>query len=403
VHTIWATNMRLLIRKQAIVGSLVIVFLFQAIPSKADQPSSFQTIVVSENPDTNSQQDEIKQLRERVQILEEKQAEQELRPKFGMNLGVFGDVNFFTENREGSHPAFVLGPLDLYSTGNYGPRLNFLAELQLEIGGNSEGHIDIERLWVGYTFSDLLIVRAGRQHTALGYWNKAYHHAKQHFLTVDRPFFLAFEDDGGILPVHTVGIELSGAKTLNGNRWMYELDIGNGHRIDPNTRLLVPNQVSDNNSSKQVAIRLSTQPDRVPGLTIGLFGTNDRMGIQANQNLDERIYGTDISYVQSGVEFIAEYFKLLNLEKQADAYYIQFGYKIAHDLTPYTRYETLNVERTDPYFLELQNNVDRYQEIVGLRYDIDELRSALKFQLRHDHKEGSETFNVLEAQWSFSF
>jgi hypothetical protein len=403
VRTFWVTNYRLLIRKQAIMGSLVIVFLVAPISSRADQPTDFRVITVSQNPKADRQQDEINQLRERVQALEEVQSVEELRPKFGMNLGAFGDVNYLTKNRESKHPAFSLGPLDLYSTGNYGPRLNFLAEVQVESEMNNEGHFDVERLWVGYTFSDLLIVRAGRHHTALGYWNKTYHHAKQHFLTVDRPFFLAFEDDGGILPVHTVGIELSGAKAINGSRWMYELDFGNGHRIDPTSRLLMPNQSSDNNSAKQVALRLSTQPSGIPGLTIGLFGTNDRIGLQTDQNLDERIYGADVSYVQGAVEFITEYFKLMNLENNANAYYVQLGIKIARNLTPYTRYESMNVEATDPYFVELRNNADRFQEIVGIRYDIDELRSALKFQLRHDHEEGSETFNVLEAQWSFSF
>ena len=53
---------------------------------------------------------------------------------------------------------------------------------------NDRAIVDIERLWVGYTFDDLLIARAGRFHTALGYWNTEYHHGKHLFLSVDRPF-----------------------------------------------------------------------------------------------------------------------------------------------------------------------------------------------------------------------
>ncbi|MBI3595731.1 MAG: hypothetical protein HY203_01095 [Nitrospirae bacterium] len=294
--------------------------------------------------------------------------------------------------------------MDLYSTSHFGPRLTFLAELQLEINGQtSGGNFDLERFWVGYTFNDLLTVRVGRQHTALGYWNNTYHHGKQLFLTVDRPFFLAFEDDGGVLPVHTVGIELMGSQSLPTLRWMYELDIGNGHRIDSTTKLLVPNDIADNNSAKQVALRLSIQPNRLPGLTLGVFGTSDRVGTDANGNIDERVFGSDFSYMHNNVEFITEYFKMLNLDHDATAYYIQLGYKVARDITPYTRYETLDVNPADPYFSELQNNTSRHQTIAGVRYDIDELRSALKFQYRRDRKVGSETFHVLEAQWSFSF
>jgi hypothetical protein len=184
---------------------------------------------------------------------------------------------------------------------------------------------------------------------------------------------------------------------------MYMLDIGNGHRIDSITKTLVPNVKADNNNAKQVALRLSVEPYQLPGLTLGLFGTYDNVGTDFNGNIDERIFGGDLSYMHNSVEFISEYYRMLNPGHHADAYYVQLGYKVARDITPYARFETLNVDRTDPYFMDLENNTSRYQKIAGVRYDIDELRSALKFQYRLDRKVGSETFHVLEAQWSFSF
>jgi hypothetical protein len=184
---------------------------------------------------------------------------------------------------------------------------------------------------------------------------------------------------------------------------MYMLDVGNGHRIDSSTNTLVPNVTSDNNSSKQVALRLSVEPYLLPGLTLGLFGTYDKVGTDFNGDIKERIFGSDLSYIYNKVEFISEYYKMLNPGHHADAYYIQLGYKVVRDITPYARYETLKVDPTDPYFTNLENNSSRHQSIAGVRYDIDELRSALKFQYRIDRKVGSETFHVWEAQWSFSF
>ena len=184
---------------------------------------------------------------------------------------------------------------------------------------------------------------------------------------------------------------------------MYELDIGNGHHIDTATKLLVPDDTADSNNAKQVALRLSIEPTRLPGLTLGIFGTTDEVKVDIDGNIHERIFGGDLSYFHHNVEFITEYYNMSNPDDHATAYYIKLGYKIVHNITPYARYETLNVNPADPYFINLENNTSRHQEIAGVRYDIDELRSALKFQYRIDRKVGSETFHVWEAQWSFSF
>ena len=40
----------------------------------------------------------------------------------------------------------------------------------------------------------------------LGYWNNAFHHGRWLQITVDRPEILKFEDEGGLLPVHLVGV-----------------------------------------------------------------------------------------------------------------------------------------------------------------------------------------------------
>lgn len=401
---IWRAKFLYFIKKQAFCISLVIFTLFQTPPLRAEEQVQTQPSTQSQSSLYDQQQEEINQLRQRIQIIEDKASLESTRPKFGVNLGAFGDVNFFTKDRTSNHPSFSLGPLDLYSTVNIGPRLTFLAEFDIDFNQEAgEGDVEMERLWVGYTFNDLLTIRAGRQHTALGYWNNTYHHGKLLFLTVDRPFFLAFEDEGGVLPVHTVGLEFSGSQHRPGFRWMYMLDLGNGHRIDSSTQSLVPNVTSDNNSSKQVSLRLSIEPFQLPGLTLGLFGTYDKVGTDFDGNIDERIFGGDLSYIYDKVEFISEYYKMLNPGHHADAYYIQLGYKVVRDITPYARYESLSVDPNDPYFAHLENNSSRHQSIAGVRYDIDELRSALKLQYRVDRKVGSETFHVWEAQWAFSF
>ncbi|MDH4101241.1 MAG: hypothetical protein OEV28_11800, partial [Nitrospirota bacterium] len=71
--------------------------------------------------------------------------------------------------------------------------------------------------------------------------------------------------------------------------------------------------------------------------------------------------------------------------------------------TPYVRYEYLNVDDDDPYFRALDMQNDRKQAIVGLRYDIDTLKSSIKLQYRYDKQKHERTYNVIETQWAFSF
>jgi len=388
---------------QTLLGGLTLFSISFVNPANADEPSDLLEKFKKQRTVIEKQQQDIRDLRERLQKLEEGVAAEDLSPQFGLHLGVFGDISYSTKNRDNDHHTFSLGDLDLYSTANYGERLNFLAELFIELEGNGEAEIDPERIWVGYSFNDLLTIRAGKQHSALGYWNKTYHHGKQLFLTVNRPFFLDFEDEGGILPVHTVGIELEGTTGFADILWRYELDLGNGPRINSIEKTLSPNNTADNNNSKQWIFRLSARPVRLSDLTLGLSGTKYEVDSTAKTGLQELVLGVDLSYVNGTWEFISEYFRLRNSQDYAHAYYIQLGYTLYDFITPYTRYELLDMDPNDPYFSDLQNNADRFQEIVGLRYNLHYLRSSLKVQYRHDDKKGDKTYNVLETQWSFSF
>src|SRR3990172_4177414 len=161
------------------IPSLLLFFtilIFIPFTPHADELSGLQETVAR-------QQEQIDSLSQKV-----KDMENEGDSKFGWNLGLFGDVNYTTKSREHDHDSFYFPELSVYSTASYGERLNFLAEIAFE-----QPEADIERIWAGYTVSDMLIIRAGKFHTAMGYWNKTYHHGRQLFNTVDRPFFLAFE------------------------------------------------------------------------------------------------------------------------------------------------------------------------------------------------------------------
>ena len=123
-------------------------------------------------------------------------------------LNGFTDVSFTRSDQgagEDPNGDFAVGTLDLYLAQTL-EDTEVMVELVIEKGEV----MDLERLSIGYTFSDALRVRAGRFHTPLGFWNTSYHHGVQLQPTIERPEFLKFEDDNGIIPAHMVGAYISG-------------------------------------------------------------------------------------------------------------------------------------------------------------------------------------------------
>jgi len=369
------------------------------------------------------QQNAIDDMRQRLQRLEQRgqqgedhgvptsaETAEDTRPQFGVNLGVFGDINYSSKNREREHQAFSIGDLDFYSTAEYGARINLLAELLLELEEGGENILDLERLWVGYTFSDLLILRAGKQHSALGYWNKTYHHGKQLFLTIDRPFFLAFEDDGGILPVHIVGIELEGAKSFAGMRWKYEMSLGNGPMIDTVGKVLIPNNTSDNNTGKAVGFHAAISPAVMENLKVGVSGhfarvKDDTATAPVMKDVDQAVYVAAVMYSPGNVNISGEYFAIGNKSESdkkynSNAYFGLITYALTEKWVPYLLYDNMSIKKDDPYFKALKTK-DVTKTTLGLRYNIS-YRSSVKGEVRAVEKDNND-WNEFALQWALAF
>jgi hypothetical protein len=375
---------------------LLFLIVFLASPSsKAEEPPQGGEII--------RLQREIDELRRSIEELRKEEVETiiEEGQNFGVNLGLFGHLNFSTNSREKAHSGFSLGDMDLYTTMNYGKRLDGLAEFVIEVEDNAFSP-NIERLWVGYTFSDLLIIRAGKHHSVLGYWNRTYNHSMQLHHTVERPFFLKFKGSGSVIPVHITGLEFGGSRGYGFGRFKYGIQVGNGTRIAASK--LKSEDASDlENSNKQVILRISFNPSALLELNVGLSGTTFKIDTSSKSGLRERILGADIAYQRGAMELLAEYFRIENSQAAGDAFYIQLAYNIYGDITPYTRFESLDADAADPYFSDLEGGFDRAQVIAGVRYDIDILRSSIKAQYRYDDTKGGNDYNVFETQWSFGF
>jgi len=350
---------------------------------------------------------------------------------YAFELNGFADVSFI-KSTEGAdefrNGNFAFGVLDLYVAQTLDD-IEILSELIIEEGNE----LDLERLTIGYTFSDALRLRAGRFHTPLGFWNTSYHHGVQIQPTIERPEFLRFDDDGGILTTHFVGAYLSGRVKTAAGAVEYGAMIGNGPKVtapgeveEGSANALQPNNTSDNSIGKAVAFNVAVSPAAVAGLKIGISahkaeiksdGTvidtdnadsdNDLTTGADSVNVDQTILGTAFMYSTGNLSLSGEYFTIINSDEvtskdyDVNAYYGLITYSLMDKWIPYVMYETLSVEEADPYVVSL-GSVDTEKLTAGLRYNIS-YSSSIKGEYRDIIDKDGKDWNEFAVQWALAF
>jgi hypothetical protein len=108
------------------------------------------------------------------------------------------------------HNAFQFGEFDLFMSSKLSNTISFVSEAVFGSDASNFWGIDIERAQLTYKANERFQLSAGRMHTAIGYYNTAYHHGTWFQTTTGRPYMFYYEDSGGILPVHIVGVSATG-------------------------------------------------------------------------------------------------------------------------------------------------------------------------------------------------
>jgi hypothetical protein len=316
---------------------------------------------------------------------------------------------------------FSVGNFSLYLTPEFGERIKSLVELVFEIDRDGGVAVDLERLQIGYTFSDAATLWAGRFHTPYGIWNTSFHHGAQIQTALSRPRFLEFEDRGGILPAHTVGAWLTGTLPIGGTRLNYDLYTGNGPRIrlDPATPggNLNANVAGDDNHSMQVGFRAELAPrGALEGLKLGVHALRANVHDDSAAQNRTRLftYGAFANYTTDQWEILSELYKFRNRDLSgatgshgSSAWYAQAGYNTGR-ITPYVRAERASLNQADNYFA-VQNSGRSYNSTsLGLRFDLTN-SVALKFEAGRTTLRnvtllgGDDRFNEFRTQFSIRF
>lgn len=325
-----------------------------------------------------------------------------------IRIGGFGHAQYDFASASGpgadAENHFAIGGVDLFITSQITERWSFLNETVFEFDSGGENVLDVERVLIQFDYADWLRVAAGRGHLPLGYWNRNFHHGTFLQTTVERPLMYAFEDDGGILPIHFVGLELAGNIDLRGAYLSYALDVGNGRGRDAGKVQLI----EDANDSKMWSVSLTLHPSSEEGVGIGATVVRDRVPADASAGrpdaMVETLLGGHAFFVRSDWEVLVEGFWMDHARSAGLSDFAHWGgfgqLSYAFDrLRPYYRFDWIDTDGADPYFAGVAEDLE--QHTLGIRFDLNEFVASkleyrrLKFDVGHA--------NEAAAQLSFAF
>lgn len=330
-------------------------------------------------------------------------------PSMGFLRG-FADVGA-SYSGNGGNKGFANGSVDLYLTPRLSEHVKSLVELVFEYDDSGQLATDLERLQIGYAFNNVATVWLGRFHTPLGYWNTAFHHGEQLQTSLLRPRLIDFEDRGGLLPVHTVGLWSTGGLRALDGRLTYDVYVGNNPSINENT--LDPNNSGTTHPGLSVGFNVGYRfQNSIEGLTVGLHGYRADVrddSVVANVSRVNMLGGYAV--LDSVVwDLIAEYYAFRNEDLSGGtghygswAAFVQLGRRIER-WTPYVRMEKAALDQRDNYFA-LQDSGRSYRRgALGLRYNLTS-NSTLKLEVNHTNLETilPANFNEVRMQWAIRF
>jgi hypothetical protein len=341
------------------------------------------------------------ELKDRISVLEKKLDDLAVSAGKSSNdtgLPMHGFADVYVGNSglaagEDRPHGFGFGALSFYMTPQFTEHVKALFELAFE-GSNAGLSTDLERVQVGYVFSDALTVWAGRFHTPYGYYNTAFHHGAQIQTSVTRPRFLDFEDKGGILPAHSVGMMLDGRVSIGPGKILYDAYVTNGGKIGGvnanGEGVLDFNFVTDDNNTRGLGATLGY---RVGGVQAGVHMLRDDVysyddspstGVATAQTRVGMAGGYAV-YDDNDWEVMVETYHWSNKDilnggasMSSNAYFAQVGRAIGQ-WTPFARIEKTKLDQNDHYFADQASGRSYKRSLIGIRYDLDP-KAAIKFE-----------------------
>jgi hypothetical protein len=283
----------------------------------------------------------------------------------------------------------------------------------------SDHERDLERLQLGWQFSDDTILWVGRFHQPTSVWNHDHHHGQYLQTSITRPAIDEWEDIGGVLPQHFTGALLeSGASVFR--TWRLRTALGGGIAPQLNQEGMDPYDLLRPDSHRHqlgYQARASLHPGDFTETGVGIALADDNLTAveplpaaewAGFDHVNLRLVGVfatyaGVSWKLTGTVYYADARLYFNTRRLNDSFvvgYVQAEWRFAHELTGFARWEDSAGAQHSPY-LHLFDQVARTRRIAGLRWDFLE-HQALTVQFASSHTLDGR-FNDLRLQWSAAF
>jgi hypothetical protein len=304
--------------------------------------------------------------------------------------------------------SFTIGQVNLFVTSDLSERFKFLSEIVFESDEFNNFGVDLERMLLQYSQNDYLNIAVGRFHTAIGYYNTAYHHSTWFQTTTGRPFLFEFEDKGGPLPIHNVGLSISGRIPSGAVGLHYVVEVGNGRAsrsyVPPlgQSATAVQNYV-DENAHKAFNVALFARPDRIRGLQVGFSAYRDVLQPGVPSRIGETILAAHAVFIGSDFEWLNEVLVIRHTPQggrmfNTPGWYTQISKRFG-SYRPYFRYQYMNAADSEPVYPDIGL---RAGPSLGVRYDPTDF-VALKLQYDYTTLRAQQAINGLALQAGFTF
>jgi hypothetical protein len=323
----------------------------------------------------------------------------------------FNDVQVGHLSAPGStSQGFAVGQFDLFITSRINDNITFLAETVFEWDSdNNAWRLDVERVMARYSFTNLVNISAGKFHTPFGYWNNAYHHGALIQPTIQRPNIVRFEDEGGFLPIHQVGLQLDGSIPSKLNLG-YNLLLSNGQSQG--------NSGGNFDHKSSMAINWSVNMEPVDGLKFIVSGLANRIpaGTITYQQQSQKtpvplledsyyqMYNASVAYFLGSlpIELCAEYYTVSNKmatsgSSSMNGFFGYIGFN-KYKITPYAVYNNIRFQQGEQFFQK--NDLDGITG--GLRYSISP-KAIVKLEYTRETTQLLNTQDLIRAQFAIGF
>lgn len=311
----------------------------------------------------------------------------------------------------GTTHGFALGQFDLFITSRINDNINFLAETVFEWDSdNNVWRLDVERVIARYSFTDAINVSAGKFHTPFGYWNNAYHHGALIQPTIQRPNIVRFEDEGGFLPVHQVGLQLDGAIGTKLNLG-YNVMLSNGQsqgnsggNFDRKGSPLALNWSLNMEPVDGLKFIVSGLANKIPAGTITYQQQGQPSPVPLPNDSYYQMYNATVAYFLGSlpIELCAEYYSVSNQMATSgsttmNGYFGYIGFN-KYKIVPYAVYNSIKFDTAEKFFTK--DDLEGFTG--GLRYSISP-KAIIKLEYTRENTQVVGVQDLIRAQFAIGF